>query len=41
LLQLPEIDPICALQASMDGYEVKRLETVVSNADIVVTGYWK
>jgi adenosylhomocysteinase len=32
-----EIDPICALQASMEGYEVKRLETVVSQADIVVT----
>ena len=32
-----EIDPICALQAAMDGFEVKRLETVVGNADIVVT----
>jgi adenosylhomocysteinase len=32
-----EIDPICALQASMEGYEVKRLETVVPNADIFVT----
>ena len=32
-----EIAPICALQASMDGYEVKKLKTVVSNADIVVT----
>ena len=32
-----EIDPICALQASMDGYEVKKLSNVISNADIVVT----
>src|SRR5690606_40521602 len=32
-----EIDPICALQACMDGYEVKKLETVVANADIVIT----
>ena len=37
IVTVTEIDPICALQASMDGYEVKRLETVVSNADIVVT----
>jgi len=32
-----EIDPICALQAAMDGYEVKRLESVVDYADIFVT----
>ncbi|WGL51501.1 adenosylhomocysteinase [Nocardioides sp. BP30] len=32
-----EIDPICALQAAMDGYEVKRLESVVDTADIFVT----
>lgn len=32
-----EIDPICALQACMDGYEVKRLETVIGTADIVIT----
>jgi adenosylhomocysteinase len=32
-----EIDPICALQAAMDGFEVKKLESVVGNADIVVT----
>jgi adenosylhomocysteinase len=32
-----EIDPICALQAAMDGFEVKRLESVVNNVDIVVT----
>ena len=32
-----EIDPICALQAAMDGYEVKRMENAVSRADIVVT----
>lgn len=32
-----EIDPICALQAAMDGYEVKRLESVIDKVDIVVT----
>jgi adenosylhomocysteinase len=32
-----EIDPICALQAAMDGFEVKRLDNVVHNVDIVVT----
>jgi adenosylhomocysteinase len=34
---ITEVDPICALQASMDGYQVKRMETVVSEVDIVVT----
>ena len=37
IVTVTEIDPICALQASMDGYEVKKLETVIGNADIVVT----
>ncbi|GGF56461.1 adenosylhomocysteinase [Marmoricola endophyticus] len=32
-----EIDPICALQAAMDGYEVRRLESVIDTADIFVT----
>jgi len=32
-----EIDPICALQAAMEGYEVKTLEEVTSTADIFVT----
>jgi adenosylhomocysteinase len=32
-----EIDPICALQAAMEGYEVKRLEEVLETADIFVT----
>ncbi|MEU0268735.1 adenosylhomocysteinase [Nocardioides sp. NPDC006303] len=32
-----EIDPICALQAAMDGYEVRRLESVVETADIFIT----
>ena len=32
-----EIDPICALQASMNGFEVKKLENAVKEADIVVT----
>ncbi len=37
IVTVTEIDPICALQACMDGFEVKKLETVVSNADIVIT----
>jgi adenosylhomocysteinase len=32
-----EIDPICALQAAMDGFEVKKMDSAVSEADIVVT----
>ncbi len=32
-----EIDPICALQAAMDGFEVKTLESAAPNADIVVS----
>ena len=32
-----EIDPICALQAAMDGFEVRKLDSVVHNVDIVVT----
>jgi len=32
-----EIDPICALQAAMEGYEVKKLLDAVSEADIIVT----
>ena len=34
---ITEIDPICALQAAMDGYQVARLEDVVASADIFVT----
>ena len=37
IVTVTEIDPICALQACMDGYEVKKLETVIANADIVIT----
>ena len=37
IVTVTEIDPICALQAAMDGFEVKRLETVMSNADIIIT----
>ena len=37
IVTVTEIDPICALQAAMDGYEVKKLDTVVANADIVIT----
>ncbi|MGH9293005.1 MAG: adenosylhomocysteinase [Acidimicrobiales bacterium] len=32
-----EIDPICALQAAMDGFQVARIESVLSDADIFVT----
>ena len=37
IVTVTEIDPICALQAAMDGFEVKRLETIVGNADIIIT----
>ncbi len=37
IVTVTEIDPICALQAAMDGYEVKKLDTVITNADIVIT----
>ncbi|SFN26286.1 adenosylhomocysteinase [Salegentibacter flavus] len=37
IVTVTEIDPICALQAAMDGFEVKKLETVVEKADIVIT----
>ncbi|MFM7308994.1 MAG: adenosylhomocysteinase [Flavobacteriales bacterium] len=32
-----EIDPICALQAAMEGYEVKKMDTAIREADIIVT----
>ncbi|MBV6654852.1 MAG: adenosylhomocysteinase [Mameliella sp.] len=32
-----EIDPICALQAAMDGFEVKRMDNAIPRADIIVT----
>lgn len=32
-----EVDPICALQAAMEGYEVKKMENAVKEADIIVT----
>ncbi len=37
IVTVTEIDPICALQACMDGYEVKRLETVAPHMDIFIT----
>ncbi|MCM4166786.1 Adenosylhomocysteinase [Arenibacter antarcticus] len=37
IITVTEIDPICALQAAMDGFEVKKMETVIGNADIVIT----
>jgi len=36
-VMVTEIDPICALQAAMDGYEVKKMDDAVKEADIVVT----
>ena len=37
IVTVTEIDPICALQAAMDGFEVKKLNTVIATADIIVT----
>jgi adenosylhomocysteinase len=37
IVTVTEIDPICALQAAMDGYEVKKINSVVGNMDIVIT----
>ena len=36
-VMVTEIDPICALQAAMDGYEVKRMTDAVKECDIIVT----
>ena len=37
IVSITEIDPICALQASMDGYEVKKMSCLIPNADIIIT----
>jgi len=37
IVTVTEIDPICALQAAMDGFEVKKLSNIIGNADIVCT----
>ena len=37
IVTVTEVDPICALQAAMDGFEVKKLATVIGTADIIVT----
>ena len=37
IVTVTEIDPICALQAAMDGYEVKKINSVIDNMDIVIT----
>ncbi|MBC7605617.1 MAG: adenosylhomocysteinase [Burkholderiales bacterium] len=37
IVTVTEIDPICALQAAMDGFEVKKLENVITTADIIIT----
>ena len=36
-VSITEIDPICALQAAMEGYEVVRMEDIVATADIFIT----
>jgi len=37
LVTVTEVDPICALQAAMDGFEVKKLSSVIEKMDIIVT----
>jgi adenosylhomocysteinase len=37
IVTVTEIDPICALQAAMDGFEVKKLDSVITTADIIIT----
>ncbi len=37
IVTVTEIDPICALQACMDGFEVKKIESVIKTADIIIT----
>ena len=37
IVTVTEIDPICALQAAMDGFEVKKLSNIIGNADIICT----
>ena len=37
IVSVTEIDPICALQASMDGYEVKKMSSLIPKADIIIT----
>jgi adenosylhomocysteinase len=36
-VKVTEVDPICALQAAMEGYEVQTVEDVAGKADIFVT----
>ena len=37
IVYITEIDPICALQACMDGFQVVKIDSVVKNVDIVIT----
>ena len=37
IVSISEIDPICALQAAMDGFEVKKIDSVIEKMDIVIT----
>ena len=36
-VMVTEIDPICALQAAMEGYEVKKMENAIKEADVIIT----
>ena len=40
-VMVTETDPICALQAAMEGYEVVLMDDAIKDADIVATSYWK
>ncbi|MAU88418.1 MAG: adenosylhomocysteinase [Bacteroidota bacterium] len=37
IVTISEIDPICALQAAMDGFEVKKINSVINESDLVIT----
>jgi adenosylhomocysteinase len=37
IVTVSEIDPICALQAAMDGFEVKKINSVINESDLVIT----
>ena len=37
IVTVTEIDPICALQAAMDGFQVKKLSNIIGEMDIIVT----
>ncbi len=37
IVTISEIDPICALQAAMDGFEVKKINSVINESDLIIT----